>query len=200
MSDASVSRERATLVLRAGSHRVRRESPEIEPRILGYLLVFWSLFSYGALGICHKLAERSHCRPKVLAGMVFLSAFLGMNAFVLRGSGYAIPRIPFYVAALCGALALCALWTFQAGLRHGKIATSWLIVNLSSVIPTIGSILIYHEGVNLRKIGIVALIFVAIVLVWKDGLEDMRRLEEKLKYEAKLPPLNHGVSERGELI
>jgi len=145
---------------------------------LGYFLVFWSLFSYGILGICHKLAERKKCRPQHLAAMLMLSAFVGMNAFVLWGTGYSIPSRARYTALLCGAIALCALWAFQEGLKHGKIATSWLIINLSSAIPTLGSILIYKEPINLKKAGILALIVIAIVMVWRDRLEDLRRLEK----------------------
>jgi EamA domain-containing membrane protein RarD len=145
---------------------------------MGYFLVFWSLFSYGVLGVCHKLAERKHCRPQPLSGMLMLSGCLGMNVFVLLGKGYAVPVKVFFLAFVCGSIALCALWAFQEGLKHGKIATSWLIINLSAAIPTIGSILIYSEPINLKKIGILGLIVVAIVLVWLDRLEDLRRLEQ----------------------
>jgi drug/metabolite transporter (DMT)-like permease len=145
---------------------------------MGYFLVFWSLFSYGVLGACHKLAVRKHCRPQPLLGMLMFSACLGMNFFVLLGKGYAVPVKVFYLAFVCGAIALCAFWAFQEGLKHGKIATSWLIINLSAAIPTVGSILIYHEPVNLKKISILGLIVVAIVLVWLDRLEDLRRQEQ----------------------
>jgi EamA domain-containing membrane protein RarD len=153
---------------------------------MGYLLVFWSLFSYGVLGACHKLAERKHCRPQPLAAMLMLAGCLGMNVFVLPGKGYAVPAQVFYLAFICGSIALCALWVFQEGLKHGKIATSWLIINLSAAIPTVGSILIYHEPISLKKISILGLIVVAIVLVWIDRLEDLRRLEQ-----AKLVPTVH---------
>jgi drug/metabolite transporter (DMT)-like permease len=114
--------------------------------------------------------------------VVMFSAFLGMNLLIfVRREGHAVPRPAFYIASTCGVIALCAFWAFQEGIKKGKIATSWLIINLSSAIPTIGSILIYHEPINLKKIAIVALIFMAIVLVWKDGLEDQHRLERKVE-------------------
>jgi drug/metabolite transporter (DMT)-like permease len=148
---------------------------------VGYFLVLLSLFSYGTLGICHKLAERKHCRPKVLAMMVMLAAFLAMNVFVFSTKrGYTMPPSAFYVAIVCGSIALCALWAFQEGIKRGKIATSWLVINLSSIIPTVGSIVIYHEPISLKKIAIVGLIFASIVLVWKDALEDLRKLEGHL--------------------
>lgn len=149
---------------------------------MGYIFVLLSLFSYGALGICHKLAERKRCRPKLLSVMLMLSAFVGMNVLVVFSSGavYSIPAPALYIALTCGTLALCALWAFQEGLKKGKISTSWLIINLSSAIPTLGSILIYHEPVNLRKVAILVLIFIAIVLIWKDGLEDLRKLDRTL--------------------
>lgn len=122
--------------------------------------------------------------------MVMLSAFLGMNLVVVFGRrSYAMPLSAFYVAIICGCVALCALWAFQEGIKRGKIATSWLIINLSSIIPTIGSILIYHEEISLKKIAIVGLIFIAIVLVWKDGLEDLRTLEGDLGNHSISPPL-----------
>lgn len=146
---------------------------------MGYFLVFWSLFSYGILGICHKLAERKHCRPQPLAAVLMFSAFLGMNGFVLFGGGYSIPSKALYAALICGTIAICALWAFQEGIKHGKIATSWLIINLSAAIPTVASILIYEEPVNLKKLGILSLIVIAIILVWLDRLDDLRRLEAR---------------------
>ena len=145
---------------------------------MGYFLVFWSLFSYGVLGICHKLAERKHCRPQPLSAVLMLGGFLGMNVFVLLGAGYGIPRKALYTALICGTIALCALWAFQEGIKHGKIATSWLIINLSSAIPTIGSILVYREHISLKKVGILGLIVVAIVLVWLDRLQDLRQQDQ----------------------
>jgi EamA domain-containing membrane protein RarD len=144
---------------------------------MGYVLVFWSLFSYGVLGVCHKLAERKRCRPQPLSAMLMLGGCLGMNFFLLSGRGYVVPMKVFGLAFVCGSIALSALWAFQEGLKHGKIATSWLIINLSAAIPTVGSIVIYQEPVNWKKIGILGLIAVAIVLVWLDRLEDLRHVE-----------------------
>lgn len=157
---------------------------------MGYFLVFWSLFSYGALGVCHKLAERKHCRTQPLAAMLLLSASIGMSVFVFVGTQrYTIPARGFYLAIICGAIALCALLALQEALKHGKIATSWLIINLSSAIPTIGSILVYHEPISLKKIFILGLIAVSIVLVWMDRLDDLRRAE-KTGADAPIPTMS----------
>ena len=165
---------------------------------MGYLLVFWSLFSYGALGICHKLAERKGCRPQPLTTMLFFSAFLSMNVFILTGKGYAIPTPALLTAVIGGTIGLGALWVFQAGIKHGKIATSWLIINLSSAIPTIGSVIFYHEPVTLKKVLILGLIAVAMVLVWIDRLEDLRRAEKTTgKSEFSAPALDLGSSLNG---
>lgn len=128
-----------------------------------------------------------HCRPKLLAMMLFVFGATNMNLLLLlKGDTYSAPRQVIILAAVCGIISLCAIWAFQVGIEHGKIATSWLIINLSSVIPVIGSIFFYHEHVSPRKILCIVMIFAAIVLVWKDGLEDMRKLEGKLR-EAALP-------------
>jgi drug/metabolite transporter (DMT)-like permease len=128
--------------------------------------------------------------------MVMLSAFLGMNVLVVSsGANYRLSSRALYLALTCGVIALCGIWAFQEGLKKGKIATSWLVINLSSAIPTVGSIVIYHEPVNLKKIAIVALIFVSIVLVWKDGLEDLRRLETTMGTE----PVSPSIAGSGDL-
>ncbi len=163
---------------------------------MGYFLVFWSLFSYGLLGICHKLAERKHCRPEPLSGMLMLFGCLGMNLSVILGKGYAVPVKVFCLALVCGSLALCALWSFQEGIKHGKIATSWLIINLSAAIPTVLSIVIYREPVNLKKIGILGMIAVAIVLVWLDRLEDLRRKRPEASESASSSEMIMQESER----
>ena len=163
---------------------------------MGYFLVFWSLFSYGVLGICHKLAERKHCRPQPLSAVLMLGGFLGMNTFVLLGAGYAIPPRALSTALICGSIALCALWAFQEGIKHGKIATSWLIINLSAAIPTVGSILIYREAVNFKKLGILGLIVVAIVLVWLDRLDDLKQMD-KAHHDMASVPVGSGDRKEG---
>jgi drug/metabolite transporter (DMT)-like permease len=74
---------------------------------------------------------------------------------------YAI-ALPFGVASVIGGM------VFLAGIRYGKISTSWLIINLSAAIPAVGSVVLYHEQVNARKIAVVALAAVAVILLWKD--------------------------------
>ena len=62
--------------------------------------------------------------------------------------------------------------------RHGDIATSWLAINLSSGLPTIASILIYHEPVGLQRAVALCLIPVSMALLWKDKRDaEMRRHE-----------------------
>ena len=68
------------------------------------------------------------------------------------------------MAASVGILAL------QAGIRYGNISTSWLAINLSAFIPTLGSVLLYHEPVSAMKIVALFLIPISMVLLWKDKL------------------------------
>jgi multidrug transporter EmrE-like cation transporter len=87
-----------------------------------------------------------------------------------------LPRLSTQL--ICGTIALCALWAFQEGIKHGKIATGWLIINLSAAIPTVASIVVYQEAVSLKKLGILGLIVIAIVLVWLDRLDDLKQLDK----------------------
>ena len=51
---------------------------------------------------------------------------------------------------------------------RGKIATSWVVINLSTSLPTILSIVIYKEPVSPWKIVGLILVVVAVLLLWKD--------------------------------
>jgi drug/metabolite transporter (DMT)-like permease len=69
-----------------------------------------------------------------------------------------------------------AILSFQHGVRFGKISTSWLVINLSTALPTILSIAIYHEVVSLRRALGLALAMVALGILWLE-----RRREEQSK-------------------
>ena len=77
--------------------------------------------------------------------------------------------IPFGISASVAILA------FQAGVKHGHIATSWLAINLSAGIPTVASILIYDEPVGTAKALALALIPVSMFLLWQDKKQQERR-------------------------
>ena len=62
-----------------------------------------------------------------------------------------IPAPGWLTAVACGFLASVAILNFQHGVRFGKISTSWLIINLSTALPTVLSILIYREAVSVRR-------------------------------------------------
>lgn len=66
----------------------------------------------------------------------------------------------------------------MSGVRFGKISTSWLIINLSAAIPAAGSVVLYHEPVNAKKLAVLALAAVAVLLLWKDKQEDERKRAE----------------------
>ena len=63
----------------------------------------------------------------------------------------------------------------MAGIRYGKISTSWLIINLSAAIPAVGSVLLYHEPISTRKITILVLAVISVLLLWKDKQDDEAR-------------------------
>ncbi len=141
---------------------------------LGYLYMILSLCCFGCIGILVKFADLRGCRPSsvyafaygwcVLFGIGFVTLFRG-GAFRVPGAVYAI-AIPFGMMNALGGI------VFMTGVRFGKIATSWLIINLSAAIPAIGSVVLYHEPVNARKVAVLALAALAVVLLWKDKQAD----------------------------
>lgn len=134
----------------------------------------------GCLGVLHKLADFRGCRPAAINLFLFLGAAAAMWRLALlrfgAGAMNGFPLLAVAVGAVCGLLASVAILNFQHGIRYGKISTSWLIINLSTALPTVLSIVIYRERVGARR-GLGLLLAVAALLIlWLE-----RRREE---YEA----------------
>jgi drug/metabolite transporter (DMT)-like permease len=103
------------------------------------------------------------------AGISFVAAF---------ASGQPPARTPATVIQIAlpfGAVAALAGVAFQAGIRYGKLATSWLIINFSAAVPTLASVLIYHERIRKRHSLALLLMAISVVLLWKDKQADERR-------------------------
>ena len=137
--------------------------------MIGYLFLLLAVVCFSMLGILHKIADFQRCRPRAINAYLFLCAWLLTSAytFSLRPSPF-IPRIAIVVAVCCGLCASVAILAFQTGIRLGKISTSWLVINLSTAVPTILSILLYRERVGYRR-GIALLVIgVSLLFLWKD--------------------------------
>jgi drug/metabolite transporter (DMT)-like permease len=133
--------------------------------------------SLGMLGVLHKVADHRRCRPEAINLFLFLWAGLFLTGFAVFRTGVSTvvsaPATAVAVAAACGTCASLAILHFQHGVRYGRISTSWLIINLSTAVPTVLSIMIYREAVSLRRGISLALAVCALLLLWQD-----RRLEE----------------------
>jgi drug/metabolite transporter (DMT)-like permease len=144
---------------------------------MGYLYLAMAVVSFGCLGVLHKVADHQSCRPQAINAVLFLAAGLALatvTTFKLGAAAWASVPLPAWtVAAACGLCASVAILHFQHGVRYGRISTSWLIVNLSTIVPTILSVLIYTETVSPRRAVSLLLALVALILLWID-----RRKEE----------------------
>jgi drug/metabolite transporter (DMT)-like permease len=131
----------------------------------------------GLLGVLHKVADFRGCRPEAINVFLFLGAAGAMWAVsFLRFGGAALSGLPpavIGVGVICGLLASTAILNFQHGVRYGRISTSWLIVNLSTALPAVLSILIYRERLGARRSAGLVLALVALLLLWLE-----RRREE----------------------
>ena len=137
---------------------------------MGHLYMILSLVCFGFIGICAKLADMRGCKPVAVYTLAYGWSLLFGAVFVtlFRGANFRVPMVIYAIALPFGVASVIGGTVFLAGIRYGKISTSWLIINLSAAIPAIGSVVLYHEQVNARKIGVVALAAVAVVLLWKD--------------------------------
>jgi drug/metabolite transporter (DMT)-like permease len=137
---------------------------------MGYLYMIMSLTCFGFIGICAKLADTRGCKPVAVYTLAYGWSFLFGAVFValFRGADFRVPTAIYAIALPFGVASVVGGIVFLAGIRYGKISTSWLIINLSAAIPAVGSVVMYHEQVNVRKMAVVALAAVAVILLWKD--------------------------------
>jgi drug/metabolite transporter (DMT)-like permease len=133
--------------------------------------------SLGLLGVMHKVADHRRCRPEAINLFLFLGAGMATVLFLLWRMGPAqalvVPGAAVITGVICGLLSSIAILSFQRGIRFGKISTSWLVINLSTALPTVLSILIYGERVGLRRTVGLTLAIVALAILWQE-----RRREE----------------------
>ena len=145
--------------------------------MLGYIFLFSSMLAFGILGIFHKVADHPECRPKVIAViLLFWGGLLTtLYTLLLEAKGLQFPPRVVAIGAMGGVCSSLALFAFQAGLRFGKISTSWLVTNLCVSIPVLLSIFYFREPITRGKIVGLALVLTAIFLLWWDKQVELRR-------------------------
>ena len=135
----------------------------------GIVYALIGLLSFSALGVLHKLADTKHCRPSAITVLLAFSSLVFAGLLLLaRSHTLTAPPTVIWIALPFGVSAMLAILAFQAGIRHGSIATSWLAINLSAGIPTLGSIFVYGEPVGRWTVVALMLIPVSMVLLWMD--------------------------------
>jgi hypothetical protein len=143
----------------------------------GYLYALLGLLSFGALGILHKLGDTWKCGPSAVNALLYgWSCVFLVASMTVSHTAFAAPAAVSTIALPFGVSASIAILAFQAGIRHGDIATSWLAINLSSGVPTVASILMYHESLDWKRATALCLIPISMALLWKD-----KREAEKLR-------------------
>jgi EamA domain-containing membrane protein RarD len=138
---------------------------------VGYWLMLGSLLSFAAMGIVHKLGDRLNCSSLHIALFTMLFSCCITTVLTSVRSAHSVAATPGIVIAIAvpfGISAAVALWFFQKGLRYGRIATSWLLINLSSTVPTVLSVVVYKEPLSARKLFTLVLVCVSLLLLWWD--------------------------------
>jgi drug/metabolite transporter (DMT)-like permease len=141
---------------------------------LGHFFVLLALLSFATMGIFHKLADRYNATPLNITVMTMLSA-LGLSwgrVGITAHGDWSVPWMVVGIALGFGVSASAGFWFFQTGLRYGRIATSWLVINLSAAVPTVLSILVYKEMLTLRRAMAFGLVVVSLLLMWWDRYQD----------------------------
>jgi drug/metabolite transporter (DMT)-like permease len=139
---------------------------------MNYLFLITGLVSLGALGLLHKYADFLQCRPAAVNLFLFAwpaiisAALLVLEATISRQVSF--PPVVLGVGLICGAVGSIAILALQNALHYGQISTSWLIINLSTAIPTALSIVIYKEQVGTRQKLSLVLVALSLALLWWD--------------------------------
>jgi len=146
----------------------------------GYLYTLLGLLSFSSLGVLHKVADVKQCRPAAVNALIYgwSLLFSVLTVMLIKDSTPSAPASVISIAVPFGVAASIAILAFQAGIRHGDIATSWLAINLSAGIPTIASILIYNEPLSFQKTIALLLIPVSMTLLFIDKRHADRRREQ----------------------
>ena len=136
-----------------------------------------SLTCFGAIGLLVKFANLRQCRPGAVYAWAYAWCVIFSSGFVMwfHGGQFHVPPALYAVAVPFGIMNGIGGIVFMAGVRFGKISTSWLIINLSAAIPAVGSIVLYHEPVSAKKLAVLGLAAIAVLLLWKDKQEDEKR-------------------------
>jgi drug/metabolite transporter (DMT)-like permease len=155
---------------------------------VGILFLLAALAGFGLLGIFHKVADHPDCRPKIIAVILLFwgGVLTTVYTALFQEKGLSFPPEVLSIGALGGVFSGLALLAFQTGLRHGKISTSWLVINLSMSVPILLSVFAFREEVSPIKAGGILLVLAAIILMWRDKRLDM----DKAALDGKSPVLN----------
>ena len=144
--------------------------------LIGYVFLIAAIVAFGTLGIFHKVADHPDCRPKMTALLLHFwgGVLAAIYIAVMDSHGFQFPKAVLSIGACTGLIASLTLFVFQTGLKYGKISTSWLIINLTTAVPILISIIVFHEKLSASKgIGVV-LVFAAIVMLWLDKRADLK--------------------------
>jgi drug/metabolite transporter (DMT)-like permease len=92
-----------------------------------------------------------------------------------------LPLKAAVVAAACGMCAAVAYYAFLLSIGFGKVSVAWLMMNISSAIPAVVSVFVYHEKLTLLKIFALGLVLVALYFIF------LGRRAETQSEQASLP-------------
>ncbi len=133
----------------------------------GLLFCFPGMIAFGLLGAFSKAAEKRKCDANALTVTLFAWATLAMLArAVASGAALVLPAKAAAVAVACGVCGAVAYYAFQSSIRMGKLSTAWLMMNLSAAVPALASVAIYGEPLSALKVASLALVVVAIFLLF----------------------------------
>jgi drug/metabolite transporter (DMT)-like permease len=134
----------------------------------GLIFCFLGTLSFGLLGCVSKFAERKNCKASVL--VIFLCGWATL-VMLVRSAGspspLSLPMRAVALAVVCGMCASVAYYSFQFSIGFGKVAVAWLMMNISSAVPAVVSVFVYHEKLTWLKILALGLVLLSLYLIYR---------------------------------
>ncbi|MDO8684218.1 MAG: hypothetical protein Q7N50_12125 [Armatimonadota bacterium] len=127
-----------------------------------------------ALGINYKLSDRLGCNKRQVNLFMFLAGAVVTLIWGYITAGLIPIKTVVIIGITLGVITFFSVAAFREAIARGRISTSWTILQLSLVVPVIGSVLIWEEVPHIRHYAGFALTALAIVLL---GI-DMGRAKE----------------------
>lgn len=132
------------------------------------LLCLLSGLLIGVLGITYKLASRNQCDPDGFrSALTWMAAALALVAAATSGEPFPDGRL-LLLGAACGGCFFMALIAVMRAMEIGAVSFTWVLINLSIVMPILISAALWSEPIRAAQLTGFAFFALSLILFGRD--------------------------------